>query len=92
MPRVLTVVWILLLVALQARLWVADGGLAHAHRLKNEVHVQAQVNEDLRERNAALDAEISDLKSGVAAVESRARALLGMIRPNETFYLIVHPS
>lgn len=92
MPRVLTVVWILLLVALQYRLWIADGGLAHAHRLKNEVVVQLDGNAALRARNAALDAEISDLKSGVAAIEARARTLLGMIRPNETFYLIVRPS
>lgn len=92
MPRVLTVVWILLLAAFQYRLWIADGGLAHAHRLNNEVQAQAQANDGLRARNAALDAEIADLKSGVAAVESRARALLGMIRPNETFYLIVHRS
>ena len=92
MPRVLTVVWILLLAGLQYRLWIADGGLAHTHRLGKEAHLQADLNRGLQARNAALDAEITDLKSGVGAVESRARGMLGMIRPNETFYLIVHPS
>ena len=92
MPRILTVVLILILAGLQYRLWVADGGLAHTHRLKNEVRSQIQNNEDLRTRNAALDAEIMDLKSGVAAIESRARATLGMIRDHESFYLIVKKS
>jgi cell division protein FtsB len=29
------------------------------------------------------------LKSGVAAIESRARSTLGMIRKGETFYFVV---
>lgn len=81
-----------MLAGLQYRLWIADGGLAHEHRLNNEVQLQSELNQRLRARNAALDAEIADLKSGVGAVESRARGMLGMVRPKETFYLIVRPS
>lgn len=79
-------------IGLQYRLWIADGGLAHTHRLSVEASAQAEENERLRARNAALDAEIRDLKSGSAAIESRARSSLGMVRAGETFYLVVNPS
>ena len=45
----------------------------------------------LKQRNAALAAEVEDLKSGEAAVEDRARSELGMIKPGETFYRVVEP-
>lgn len=73
---------------LQYRLWVADGGYAEVHRLKVQVEELAERNEAVRARNEALEAEIADLKSGVAAMEGRARADLGMIGPGERFYLI----
>ena len=81
-----------MLTALQYRLWVADGGLAHTHRLKAETERQRDENVQLTARNAALDAEIRDLKSGVDAIEARARATLGMVRAGETFFLVVTPS
>lgn len=92
MRRILTVVLSLLLAGLQYRLWIADGGLAHTHRLSVELAAQTEENARLAARNAALDAEIRDLKSGVAAIESRARTSLGMVRPGETFFLVVNPS
>lgn len=81
----------LLLLALQWRLWIADGGIAHTHRLKQDVAMLAAQNERLQARNAALDAEVRDLGSGVAAIEARARTTLGMIKEGETFYLVVNP-
>jgi cell division protein FtsB len=92
MRRIVTVVLTLLLVALQVRLWVADGGLAHTHRLHAEAEAQRDEITRLAARNAALDAEIRDLKSGVAAIESRARMTLGMVRDGETFFFVVNPS
>ncbi|MGQ0586808.1 MAG: septum formation initiator family protein [Gammaproteobacteria bacterium] len=77
---------------LQYRLWVADGGLAHTHRLANDARALGEQNARLAARNAALDAEIADLKSGVAAIESRARITLGMVRDGETFFLVVDPT
>ena len=79
-----------LLLALQWRLWIADGGVSHTHRLKREAAAIGAENEQLRARNAALDAEVRDLGSGVAAIEARARTTLGMIRQDETFYLVVN--
>jgi cell division protein FtsB len=82
----------LMLVGLQYRLWIADGGVAHTHRLRNEAERQRGDNAQRVARNAALDAEIQDLKSGVAAIESRARTTLGMVHDGETFFLVVNPS
>jgi len=82
----------LMLAGLQYRLWIADGGVAHTHRLANEVRAEREQNAQRVARNAALDAEISDLKSGVAAIESRARMTLGMVHDGETFFLVVNPS
>jgi cell division protein FtsB len=86
-----TAILALLLVMLQWRLWVADGGIAHTHRLKGQVQAQLDENEQLRVRNAARDAEVRDLSSGTAAIEGRARTTLGMIKQGETFYLVVTP-
>jgi cell division protein FtsB len=92
MQRIVTVLLLVLLTGLHYRLWVADGGVAHTYRLRGEVRAQYELNAERAARNAALDAEIRDLKSGVAAIESRARATLGMVRGGETFYLVVNPS
>jgi cell division protein FtsB len=87
--RVAIAVLALMLTGLQWRLWVAEGGVAHTHRLKAQVQAQQEENEKLRVRNAARDAEVRDLGSGTAAIEARARTTLGMIKQNETFYLVV---
>ncbi len=77
-----------LLLALQYRLWLGDGGVMENRRLQERVaelqrRVQAQ-----RERNQALEAEVWDLKHDLAAVEERARRDLGMIRPGETYVMM----
>lgn len=87
--RVATVVFAVLLAGLQWRLWVADGGVAHTVRLQRQEAAFAAEIETLRLRNASLDAEVQDLNSGKASIESRARVTLGMIKPEETFYLVV---
>tara|TARA_B100001559_G_scaffold58815_1_gene47283 strand:+ start:4340 stop:4480 length:141 start_codon:yes stop_codon:yes gene_type:complete len=43
----------------------------------------------LEDRNKKLEIEIVDLKTGVEAIEERARSELGMIEQGETFFLIV---
>lgn len=83
---------VVLLLALQWRLWVADGGLGEAHRLHEQLKQAQMENEQLRLRNFEMDAEVKDLNSGHAAIESRARISMGMIRPDESFYLVVRES
>ena len=77
-----------MLVLLQARLWLSNGGLREVWRLEAEVARQIENNERLAARNAALEAEVRDLKDGLAAAEERARTELGMIHSEETFYQI----
>ncbi len=77
------------LVLLQGRLWVSDDGWPEVARLRNGIAEQRLENERLAERNARLKAEVKDLKGGFAALEERARSDLGMVGPDESFYLFV---
>lgn len=85
--------WLLfvLLLSLQYRLWVGDGSLAEVWDLYQQVEIQRDENQHLRERNQALEAEVQDLKQGLGAIEERAREELGMIKEGETFYQIIEP-
>ena len=92
MFRLLVLGLLLLLLGMQYRLWVGDGGWAEVARLKNQIEELQAANEDLRTRNNKLEAEISSLKTGVEAMEERARSDLGMVKEGEDFFLIVEPS
>ena len=74
---------------LQGQLWFSDSGYAKTRNLRAAVAEQRDQNETLRERNAALDAEVVNLKQSLEAAEERARTDLGMIGPSETFYQVV---
>lgn len=87
--RVLLVLLVALLAFLQFRLWTGEGGRRSVAVLDERLQAQAHENAGLQQRNAALAAEVEDLKSGEAAVEERARSELGMIKPGETFYRVV---
>lgn len=89
LPRILFWLAILFGVSLQARLWLGEGSLAEVWQLRKEIDKQQQENYLLSERNRRLAAEVKDLKQGDSAVEERARAQLGMIKNDETFYLII---
>jgi cell division protein FtsB len=54
-----------------------------------QVEAQKQINEQTQKRNAALDAEVRDLKRGTEAIEERARSELGMVKPGEIFFQVV---
>ena len=86
--RFLMVVLAVVLVLLQARLWLSNGGLREVWRLEAEVTRRIEDNARLATRNATLEAEVRDLKQGLAAAEERARTELGMIHSDETFYQI----
>lgn len=84
-----TAVLALMLLGLQWRLWVSDDGVRSRSELREQVEAARAENRQLAVRNAELDAEVQDLKSGQAAIETRARTTLGMIKPDETFFLVV---
>lgn len=83
------VVLALMLLGLQWRLWVSNDGVRSQARLSEQVEAARAENQQLAVRNAELEAEVQDLKSGQAAIEGRARTTLGMIKPSETFFLVV---
>lgn len=74
------------------QLLLSDSGFARTQGLRYAVVEQRAQNEALRERNAALEAEVLNLKTGRAAAEERARTDLGMIGKSETFYQVVPAS
>jgi cell division protein FtsB len=90
--RVITLILFVLLVLLQFKLWLGEGGFTEVARLEARVEDQRQQNVDLLQRNAELQAEVEDLRERLDAVEERARNELGMIKPAEQFYQVVPPS
>ena len=89
MKRTLSTVLMLLLAVLQYQIWFGKSSVASISALENELEIQRTNNTRLQERNHQMEIEVLDLKNGLEAVEERARAELGLIGPNETFYLIV---
>ncbi|MCK9531152.1 MAG: cell division protein FtsB [Gammaproteobacteria bacterium] len=87
--RTLIATLLVVFVLLQYRLWFGDGSLIKVWQLKQALIEQQNENQRLSERNRVLEAEVRDLKEGVAAIEERARTELGMIRDGETFYQVV---
>ncbi|WP_126445435.1 cell division protein FtsB [Sulfuricystis multivorans] len=79
--------WVLvaLLILLQYPLWLGKGGLLRIWDLERQVAAQRETNQRLEARNAALDAEVRDLKSGLEAIEERARYELGLVKEGEIF-------
>lgn len=78
-----------LLLLLQYPLWFGTGGVLAIWGINQEIEAQRAENAKLAERNRALAADVIDLKEGLAAIEERARAELGMIKKGETFYQMV---
>jgi cell division protein FtsB len=89
--RTLLVILIVLLLALQYKMWFGEGGYRDVQRLAQRVEEQAQENEVLARRNRELQAEVEDLRQGLEAIEERARSELGMIKEDEEFYQVVPP-
>jgi cell division protein FtsB len=89
--------WIVLVLAIaglamQGQLWLSDAGVSKTRNLAQAVQEQHGLNDQLRNRNAALEAEVLNLRHGRAAAEERARTDLGLIGRSETFYQVVPAS
>ena len=80
-----TLVLFALVVLLQYPLWLGKGGWLRVWEVDRQLAAQREVNQKLEVRNAGLDAEVRDLKSGFDAIEERARFELGLVRPDEVF-------
>jgi len=87
--KALTLIFVILIALLQYPLWLGKGSWLRVWELNRKVQVQQEKNSALKARNAMLDAEVRDLKSGKAAIEERARSELGMIKQDEVFFQVI---
>ena len=83
--KVILIVAILIIAVFQYRFWFGEGGYFPHQALVQNIQQQIETNEELKERNRILAAEVYDLKNGVEAIEEHARLDLGLIKPHETF-------
>ncbi len=86
--RWLSVALVGLLVLIQYPLWIGKGGWLRVWEVDRQLTLQREANRKLVVRNAGLDAEVRDLKTGYDAIEERARYELGMIKQDEVFVQI----
>jgi cell division protein FtsB len=84
--RLLGLALVTLIVLIQYPLWLGKGSWLRAAEIERQVSAQKAKNAELELRNAALAAEVKDLKTGTEAIEERARQELGMVRSDEVFY------
>lgn len=87
--KALTLIFVILIALLQYPLWLGKGSWLRVWELNRKVSEQQEKNTALKARNDMLNAEVSDLKSGKAAIEELARSELGMIKHDEVFFQVV---
>lgn len=85
MSKVLLGLAILMNAGFQYLYWLGEGGYQDHQALTQKIQQQVELNEELKERNRVLAAEVYDLKNGDQAIEEHARLDLGLIKPHETF-------
>jgi cell division protein FtsB len=87
--RLLALLLVGLIAALQYGLWLGKGSWLRVWEIDRKISEQRRTKDRLAARNAALDAEVRDLKEGLGAIEERARSELGMIRHDEVFFQVL---
>ena len=87
--RVVTYILLALLLLLQYPLWLGKGSWLKVWDIGQQVEAQKKINDQTQQRNAALDAEVRDLKNGTDSIEERARSELGMVKQGEVFFQVV---
>lgn len=86
--KILALILAGLIMLLQYPLWWGKGSWSKVWEFNRQVAIQHETNKKLQSRNAALDAEVRDLKQGTDAIEEHARSQLGMIRQDELFFQV----
>ena len=89
--KIIAFVLLFLLIWLQYKIWLQDGGIPEVVQLQLEVEEVKTEVQQLQERNSSLDAEVKDLKKGLDAIEERARSEMGMIKQGEVYYQVIEP-
>lgn len=87
--RILIALLLIVLIALQYRLWFGQLSVTDYLRQQTEIAKQQASNQELMKRNRMLLADVNDLRQGQEAIEERARNELGLIAEDEVFFRIV---
>lgn len=81
--RVVAALLIGLLAVVQAQLWLGRGSVGDVAQMQRKLDEQKARNAVAQQANEQLAAEVRDLQEGLEMVEEKARAELGMVKPNE---------
>ncbi|MCO5112043.1 MAG: septum formation initiator family protein [Burkholderiaceae bacterium] len=90
--RLLLVVLLGLLAALQAQLWLGRGSIPRVAAMQNQLNTQKTANAQADEANERLASEVHDLKEGLDMVEEKARSELGMVKQGEIYVQYTQPT
>lgn len=88
--RLIVVALLFMLMGLQYKLWFGGDSIPKWFQTDKKLNQRGVENQQLMARNRALEADVSELKSGEQALEERARYELGMIKEDETYYHFVN--
>jgi len=89
--RPLIILLLVLITALQYRLWFGPHSIKEYFKRQEEIAVHQASNQNLEKRNRMLMADVADLQSGLDSIEERARNELGLVKQDETFFRLVSP-
>ena len=82
--RVIFTVLALIFLGVQYKLWFDKGSIPKAHALEQDLADLKATNEQAKQKNAVLEADVRDLEKAGEAIEERARSELGMVKKGET--------
>lgn len=80
-----------LFILLQYQLWFDETSVRSSMEMKEKIVEQEELNGAIRARNQVLQEEIAGIKSGMGSIEAKARKELGMVKENETYFIVVKP-
>ncbi|WP_332816386.1 septum formation initiator family protein [Ramlibacter sp.] len=89
--RIVPALLIALLAIVHAQLWFGRGSVGSVGEMQRKLQQQQAANIQAQQANERLAAEVRDLKEGLGMVEEKARAELGMVKPDEIFVNVVTP-
>lgn len=81
----------ILFVWLQYQLWFDETGVFSSMEMEEKIAEQVELNEAIEARNQVLAEEIIAIKSGLESIEAKARKELGMVKQDETYFIVVKP-
>ena len=85
--KLLILIGLVCLLALQYRLWFGSGGVVDTNKLRSQLQTLRVANQRILSANIKLASDVVRWKRGNAgAIEAYARRNLGMIKRHELFY------